>query len=73
MQSQAGDWIAHDGGETGVFAEIYYRIGDVLGFVIHMNGEGKQTDNNPIYKIDDCLYEFAADSPPIECNRRNYS
>jgi CubicO group peptidase (beta-lactamase class C family) len=55
------DWVGHNGGESGVATDMYYRVSDGLGFVVLMNGDWG--DAAPVAAIEDALIAFGETLP----------
>jgi CubicO group peptidase (beta-lactamase class C family) len=61
--TMAGDeWIGHNGGESGVSTDMFYRESDGLGFVLLMNGDADD-DDTPIVELEEALIAFGEGLP----------
>jgi len=61
VQSGGDDWVGHDGIESGVATQMYYRPSDGLGFVLLMNADWG--DTAPIGVIRNALIGFGETLP----------
>lgn len=55
-------WVGHNGGESGVATDMYYRPSDGLGFVSLMNGDWGD-DPTPVYDIEDAFIGLGEQLP----------
>ena len=61
VESGGEEWIGHDGVESGVATQMYFRPADGLGFVLLMNGDWG--DKQPIRVIRKALVSFGETLP----------
>lgn len=57
--------LGHDGGDYGVATTMFYRPEDGVGVIVLANGEG-QPSSQPLYDIQDVLFELAGQINSVE-------